>query len=479
MSPRRIYKLALVCAAIIFFALAGVLHQALNRQRTHPDIGLTRVTDLGSNAPPVLAFTTVALGGFRGLIANVLWIRANELQNDGKYFEMVQLADWITKLEPTFTQVWLVQGWNMAYNISVKFSDFGDRWRWVQSGIELLRDQGLRYNPRDALMYRELGWFFQHKMGQNMDDAHLYYKAAWAREMTTLFGGVRPNFDELLNPQTPAARQRAALLRDKYKMEPAIMKEVDQLYGPLEWRLPETHAIYWATVGLRSSKKKDQVMLRRMVYQSMLQSVLRGRILYVQPDGGLVFGPDLDRVPLAYENYERLREIDPEMTFVIDRAQKGFLKEIVYEFYSYNRLADANRYFKLLQEKFPDAVPPNVTMEEFALKRLNDNVAEMPSDRMKLLIDGIISQHFFSLAIDADARAQGFDLMAQKLYGYYAARIQRRQNPLAFPPYPEMKRLVLEDMLDPERSPLPPELMARLRTRLNFAPRQAASQPKG
>ncbi len=76
------------------------------------------------NAPPLLAFTTVALGGFRGLISNFLWIRANDLQQDDKFFEAAQLADWITKLEPTFAQVWLFQAWNMAYNISVKFKDF-------------------------------------------------------------------------------------------------------------------------------------------------------------------------------------------------------------------------------------------------------------------------------------------------------------------------------------------------------------------
>ncbi len=68
----------------------------------------------------VLAFTTVALGGFRGLISNALWMRANELQEEDKFFEMAQLADWITKLEPYFPQVWLFQAWNMAYNISVQ-----------------------------------------------------------------------------------------------------------------------------------------------------------------------------------------------------------------------------------------------------------------------------------------------------------------------------------------------------------------------
>ena len=96
------------------------MQQSLNRDRDR--LGLTRVQPL-ENAPPVLAFTTVALGGFRGLISNVLWMRATDLQDDDKFFEMAQLADWITKLEPHFVQVWLVQAWNMAYNISVKFKE--------------------------------------------------------------------------------------------------------------------------------------------------------------------------------------------------------------------------------------------------------------------------------------------------------------------------------------------------------------------
>src|ERR1035441_4952322 len=112
---------------ILLLALIGVLlvgagsvQQSLNRDRDQ--LGLTRGQPL-ENAPPVLAFTTVALGGFRGLISNALWMRASDLQDDDKFFEMAQLAYWITKLEPHFVQVWLVQAWNMAYNISVKFKE--------------------------------------------------------------------------------------------------------------------------------------------------------------------------------------------------------------------------------------------------------------------------------------------------------------------------------------------------------------------
>src|SRR5882672_10584578 len=296
----RSYKAGLLVFALAMLGLVSRFQQSLNRQRATPELGLIRGVGLGSNAPPVLAFTTVALGGFRGLIANALWIRANDLQQDGKYFEMVQLADWITKLEPSLTQVWTVQAWNMAYNISVKFTNPYDRWRWVQRGIELLRDDGLRYNPREALMYRELGWFFQHKMGQNMDDAHMVYKHEWAKEMDKLLGSGRPDFDELINPTTDQARARAERLRTQYKMDPRKMKEADALYGPLEWRLPEAHAIYWAHVGLQKAKehpervKKDDIMtLRRVVYQSMQLAFQRGRLIPNYFRKTFEYGPNL------------------------------------------------------------------------------------------------------------------------------------------------------------------------------------------
>ena len=276
----RLKKILLLLLAVVLLVGVAQIQQALNRDRDR--LGLTRVEAL-ENAPPLLAFTTVALGGFRGLIANALWIRASDLQEEDKFFEMAQLADWITKLEPHFVQVWVMQAWNMTYNISVNFKDFADRWRWVEQGIELLRDEGLRYNPNAPLIYRELGWFFQDKMGGSIDDANLYYKQQWANEMAQVFGKLRkPDLDELINPKTDDEKRRAKLLREKYKMDPKFMKQVDERYGPLEWRLPEAHAIYWGALGLEKAKEHptkvnedELIQLRRLIYQSMLLSFQR------------------------------------------------------------------------------------------------------------------------------------------------------------------------------------------------------------
>ena len=166
-------KLAIWCLAIaLIVALLGInlsVQKKLDNIIVKDKLVDEAVNDKG--LPPMVAFTTVALGGFRGILADLLWLRAGALQEEGKYFELVQLASWITKLQPKFTGATSYLAWNMAYNISVTFQDPQDRWRWVQRGIELIRDEGLNYNANDPKLYQQLGWIYQHKMGNTLDDA--------------------------------------------------------------------------------------------------------------------------------------------------------------------------------------------------------------------------------------------------------------------------------------------------------------------
>ena len=74
----------------------------------------------------------VPIGGFRGILADVLWMRAGTLQDEGRYFELVQLSDWIAKLQPRVPAIWAYHAWNMAYNLSALMPTPAERWRWVR-----------------------------------------------------------------------------------------------------------------------------------------------------------------------------------------------------------------------------------------------------------------------------------------------------------------------------------------------------------
>jgi len=479
MNPNSKKALLFLLAVALLVGVFPV-QRSLNRDRQR--LGLTRMEPL-ENAPPVLAFTTVALGGFRGLISNALWIRASDLQDEDKFFEMAQLADWITKLEPHFVQVWLVQAWNMAYNISVKFKDYSDRWRWVSRGIELLRDEGLKYNPNETLIYRELAWFFQHKMGANLDDANMFYKQEWANEMATVFNKKKPDLEELIHPQTDDQKARARLLREKYKMDPEFMKEVDAHHGPLEWRLPEAHAIYWASMGLKVAqgnpdkipKKDDLITLRRVIYQSMQLSFQRGKLITNPFAKAFEFGPNLDIIPKVSAAYEQAAEEDEPNRDHILRGHRNFLRDAVYFLYSHNRVADAAYWYKYNATHYPDrtildgktnSFPRNLTLDEYAVARVQEDVTETSPDRVKSAIEGLIVNAYRSLTLDEDERYAGFMLLSRQIWNIYMEKIpQERIKAIGLPPLAEIDREMLIRLLDPERG-VSPEERAVLRTKL-------------
>ncbi len=179
-----------ICSLCTVLATGALFGASLRLEKIHKareDMGLVSNASL-ENAPPSLAFATVAMGAFRGLVVDVLWMRADKMKEEGKFFDARQLAEWITVLQPRFAKVWDFQAWNMAYNISVAIpsAQWQQRWQWVQNGYELLRDKGIVKNPKSILLYRSLAWIFQHKIAGINDDCHQHYKRELAQSMEKL-----------------------------------------------------------------------------------------------------------------------------------------------------------------------------------------------------------------------------------------------------------------------------------------------------
>jgi len=489
MNSRVKKILLLLLAAALLFGSSRV-QEFLNRDRDQ--LGLTIAGPL-RDAPPMLAFTTVALGGFRGLISNYLWIRANDLQQNDKYFEAAQLSDWITDLEPHFAQVWAFQAWNMAWNISVKFKDFSDRWRWVQQGIELLRDRGLRYNPDNVLLYQQLAWIFQSKMGQNMDDANGYYKSQWAKEMTPFFGPYGTNFTALLHPQTLEEKTNALVLREKFKIDPAFAEKVNGEYGPFDWRLPEATAIYWGAYGLKMAEENpdktqadDLIMLRRIIYQSMEQLFYHGRVLLDPISHTYSLVPDLDLTAKVNDAYEKMyaEESDYGQKQGILSAQRNFLRDAVYFLYGSNRSAEAAKWYKVLATKFPDkpildgdpnSLPKNLTVEDYCIARIQEELGDTSQDRTTDVIQNLLTQSYVSLVMGENDYYLGYRNLAKQAYDHYTAKTSgfgENGERVHLPPFADLDHLVLKELLDPKQG-MPFAARAILRTQLGMPPENA------
>jgi hypothetical protein len=170
------------------------------------------------NTPPEYVFYIQAFGAFRGLIADIAFLRADQLKEEGRFYDAMQVHQWICALQPQFPSVWEYAAWNMAWNISVTTFTAEERWNWVYNAVKLLRDQGIPRNPRALNLYKELAWIFNNKMSEPTDDQHRAYKCYWAWRMHLLLG---PPPDPYSGLETPELADELRSVKDLDRLEQA------------------------------------------------------------------------------------------------------------------------------------------------------------------------------------------------------------------------------------------------------------------
>ena len=186
MNSNRLIQLLSIIGMFACLAGAAMLGGPINSQRK--ELQLTYNPEQDESIPKSIVLTQAALGSFRGIFVDILWMRAHDMKQAGLYREAEQLSKIICTLQPRFPKVWAFRAWDMAYNISVATHTPEERWNWVNKGIRLLRDQGVVHCPDSVLIKKELAWIYFHKIGQMADDAHWYYRRKIAEEWQQILG---------------------------------------------------------------------------------------------------------------------------------------------------------------------------------------------------------------------------------------------------------------------------------------------------
>lgn len=424
----------LLIAALIGFWGAGRMHARLWDYRARHQLLPTASLE---NAPPLMAFTTVALGGFRGLIADLLWFRTIRLQQEGRIFEIAQLADWITKLEPHFTTVWAFQAWNMAYNISVLFPDAENRWRWVNNGIRLLRDEGLRYNPNNPNLYKELGWLYQHKIGYIMDSAHPFYKRKLAETMQAVLHGA--------GLETPPQDCDLPRLRDECKLDPARMRQLDAAYGPFDWRLPETHALYWAWRGRQAAldnpgaatqapaacschhhdanpaaNLSGALACEQMMLQCLATAFRQGRLDFDPATDLYATTPRLDLLPQVIKAHAEAIALNNNEP-LLKAAYANFMGEAIIILHSYGYDAQARTIYQQVLRQHPD-FDQTMHYDDFIganFVSMHQNADNLPPAYAVAVVEGLLFQACRRQAAGEAEHAAEFERQARAFWNTY------------------------------------------------------------
>ncbi|MGO9917798.1 MAG: hypothetical protein ACLQIB_24275 [Isosphaeraceae bacterium] len=149
---------------LIIVALFGIMFPYSNRlaeEKKRRDLGEAAIGQIDTGSFMMKLFL---LGGFRGIVADLLWLRTEEYKKDHDWDRLKTTVELITKLQPHFLSIWTFQGWNLAYNVSVEWDAPEDKYEWIKQGVKFVQE-GVKKNTRSPDLVWDTGWFYYHKFG--------------------------------------------------------------------------------------------------------------------------------------------------------------------------------------------------------------------------------------------------------------------------------------------------------------------------
>ena len=160
-SPYPAVKTAAAAVALVCMALVvpvQVRIDSLRRDLVKENVMPTQM--------PLSAAASAALGGFRGLAVDILWIQSDTMINERQFYQLMTYYTLISTLQPNFPTVWGYNAWNLAYNISAEWGTPDEKWLWIKKGIDFAKE-GLVYNPDSVQLNTDVGWLYFSKVGKD------------------------------------------------------------------------------------------------------------------------------------------------------------------------------------------------------------------------------------------------------------------------------------------------------------------------
>lgn len=145
-----------------------------------PFVGETRL-QLGQG------LALAALGGFRGLAANFIWLKVTEAWEKTEWVRLRSFVEMAVMMQPRVEFFWEIGAWHLAWNASIATENFSgeknvSRRRlaaknWIEAGRDLLQ-RGTLANPESFTILVRLGDLHWQRLNDFRAAAKYYAEAA-------------------------------------------------------------------------------------------------------------------------------------------------------------------------------------------------------------------------------------------------------------------------------------------------------------
>ena len=239
---------------------------------------------------------------------------------------------------------------------------------------------------------------------------------------------------------------RAQMLWNVYRLDPQWMLGLMELYGPLDWRLPWSHAVYWATYGLHAARGTPMESMERFetlndardVVLALKDLTWQGRVVYEDdpnnPDTPiLVCLPDyrlVEPTQQAYlryiEKYRVERPTDVPEDNAFRAGHMNYLAYAVQMLYVLDRREQAASLLQYLKDAYKlKGGIWDMGLDDFVVGRMNED--KSPGREATISQVGSAVQTAYVRRVQGDAAGYRFMMgYAQRIYELYRQNVPER-----------------------------------------------------
>jgi len=250
---------------------------------------------------------------------------------------------------------------------------------------------------------------------------------------------------------------KAYHLRNTWKLDPVLMQELNKTYGPidftdpnkhlpLDWRHPDSHAIYWGVKGLREIAKDEdrkvsitETNTDRIVAHSLQNLFRYGKIfmydvpIEISEDSSLppeqrtikevflrpylrMFEPYNQSILAILEKYKGLGDEGSYKS--LQDGHRNMLKNAIFLFYQSGHTAQAQKIYDQLRKLYPlDEF--KVPLVVFARNRFREELESIGIFDATEQIIALLRESYFRYALRDDDAAAGSEKLAQEVWDRY------------------------------------------------------------
>ena len=259
---------------------------------------------------------------------------------------------------------------------------------------------------------------------------------------------------------------RAQVLWNVYRLDPSWMLELMERFGPIDWRQPQPHGLYWTTYGIHITqdidlRQMDTANTDRIILNALQGMTFTGRLTYLEnprePEYPYIrWGADWRFIEPTQQEFIRLSRAvaeAQELPYERNLFRDGHINYLIrgmQMLYAGGHRRQAQQYYEWTKENYhPKDKLWELPLEDFVIAQLNREDSPT-SEVARGQIDMALQAAFLELAAgDTEAYRSSFNY-AQRVHRVHQQAAHERTE---LPAFGEMVRDMVQAVLvRPERT---------------------------